>query len=178
VQSWRVPSIARSARSARFAALVALASLLTAGCTTTQELFVPIGLNAGGVVHRDPVPTGSVIGAEVSAVVATVDRVASIPFDVGAWKGGYADVLWDTGSDRVRMSLGPEIGWAFFGLDGGPLLQIGGGAVHPGFATRVLVTLGFVSTYVRMGGVAGDHSAQPFTEFGALLKYPIHLGSL
>lgn len=77
-------------------------------------------LNMGGSVavagHKDA-STSATVGAEVSLVA----------FNDGPWSGGYLDARYDFGAEEGRISVGPELGYAMFGLDAGVYRRIGPG---------------------------------------------------
>ena len=117
----------------------------------------------------------------------SIDRETGSGFGVGAegsvvklapdlfWFGGYVDGLYAVESEEVRMSLGPELGFSFAGLDAGYLLSVAGprGAQH-GLVVRPMLTLGIGTLYFRSAWLFGAH-ADWSGEVGLLLKLPIEL---
>jgi hypothetical protein len=87
------------------------------------------------------------------------------------WGGAYLDALYDTGTQRVRFGIGPEVGIFFLGVDGGLVFDVGEGEVRPGFVIRPMIALKFVFPYARFGLRVGDDTGS-YSEFGVLLKYP------
>jgi hypothetical protein len=91
------------------------------------------------------------------------------------WFGAYVDAQYAFAAGEARVSVGPEIGFSFLGIDGGYLLAAGGehGTQH-GLVVRPLLTIGFASAYFRSGWLLGER-ADWFCETGLLLKLPIEL---
>ncbi len=121
--------------------------------------WLSVGGNVG--VSRHSQKTFGVVGAEVS---------------VGGnqsffWVGAYTDAMYDFGKERVRLSIGPELGILFLGVDGGLVLDVGEGKARPGFVVRPMLATGWVFPYVRFGEITGD-DGYTFSEIGVLLKYP------
>jgi len=125
------------------------------------NVWMPVGLSTGYAFHTQG-ENGALIGAELS-VVHLGDRYV--------WFGGYADFVADRGSDRARLSIGPEIGWKYFGIDGGFVLETGD-RLRPGVALRPLLSAGFATLGLRGVKTFGDGGATLF-ELGFLLKIPI-----
>lgn len=154
--------VARS--SAVRAAGAALAAVLFWGPPTRADFgstlqWISVGANIGASNESDK--THLLLGTEVSAGFA----------EFFFWGGGYVDALYDTGTQRVRVSLGPELGLFCVGLDGGPVFDIGDGKIQPGFVIRPMIALKFVFPYARFGvRVGGDASS--YSELGVLLKVP------
>jgi hypothetical protein len=94
-----------------------------------------------------------------------------------SWFGGYADAVWLSARDRVRLGVGPELGFLMFGVDGGPLIEIDERGARGGIAVRPLLSFVFVHVYARFGRTFGDRGST-FREVGMLLKYPIDLDEL
>lgn len=130
-----------------------------------EEVFIPFGLTFGAAFHEDA-PVGFLLGGEVSVV--SVNQIDEL-----YWIGGYTDFLWDFGQDKFRMSIGPEFGYGFFGVDAGYLLQFDGEGYDHGFVIRPVLTVGFVAFAVRYGHVFGVEKDANFGEVSALLKFPI-----
>lgn len=121
------------------------------------------GLTTGYGFARRGAPNGGVLlGSEVSFVNLTRDLY---------WFGAYADGLYDFGAGEGRFSVGPEVGVAFFGLDGGYLAVVGPGGTQHGFTVRPLLTCGLASAYVRYGQVVTGTDDR-FGEVGLLVKLP------
>ncbi len=134
-----------------------------AGPKLGRGLYLPAGLSLGAALRPD-LPNGFTLGAEVSAVWLETDRFV--------WLGLYADAVYDFGLEAARFSVGPELGWSVFGLDGGLLVQRAGDVTHTGFTVRPLVTLGFVAAYLRWGHLPSA-PAPNFAELGLLMKWPL-----
>ncbi|MBU0553213.1 hypothetical protein KJ940_17215 [Myxococcota bacterium] len=94
--------------------------------------------------------------------------------DDGLWLGGYFDALYHGASETLRLSLGPEIGLLFFGLDGGVSLESGPSGSEVGYVLRALVAFVAITPYLRYGQrFTGDQGY--FFEGGLLLKLPLQL---
>lgn len=109
---------------------------------------------------------GAALGGEVS-FVGVRDAL---------WAGAYLDVLRAFAADETRLSIGPEIGVRFLGVDAGYVLNLGRRSTQHGFALRPMLTLGIVTVYFRSTFLAGER-ADWLGELGVLLKAPILLGN-
>jgi hypothetical protein len=130
--------------------------------------YLPVGLAIGGAIHP-VVDNGFLIGGEFSYARLNPD-------DQGFWVGGYVDALWDTGPGAFRFSTGPEIGWAFLGVDGGYIGQVSDSGYTHGVAVRPMLTLAFITLAGRYGHLFGDVRERDFGEITVLLKIPIPIG--
>lgn len=124
------------------------------------NIWMPVGLSTGYALH-DNGPNGVLLGPELSVVHITNQAV---------WYGGYTDFVWDLGSDRQRLSIGPEFGYTFFGIDGGYVLEQGGKLRH-GVALRPLVTIGILAVGFRGVKIFGD-GGEMLGEISVLVKLP------
>jgi hypothetical protein len=103
------------------------------------------------------------LGAEVSAV-----NVSD-----AFWVGAYVDAAHAFSLDETRLSLGPELGVRFLGLDGGYLASFGREpSPQHGVTVRPMLTFGVVTAYFRSSWLLGAH-ADWLGELGVLLKVPI-----
>jgi hypothetical protein len=127
--------------------------------------FGMVGINLSGTLGREA-GSGLVLGAEGSLVVLNPALF---------WWGGYVDVLYAFAADEVRLSLGPEVGIGWLGLDAGYVLSSSQhGSPQHGLAVRPLLTIGIASAFFRSAwsfGAQADWSC----EIGVLLKFPIEL---
>jgi len=140
-------------------ALVAPPLGADAGPRVPQGWLLTFGANGGYSLHPDGA-NGAVLGAEVSA-----PYLASS----GYWYGAYADALHDFGPRRQRFSLGPELGVAVLGVDGGLLAELADGSMRTGYTVRGLLTFGVIALYGRYGHLGGEGEAS-FGEIGLLIK--------
>jgi hypothetical protein len=92
------------------------------------------------------------------------------------WVGAYLDAVHAFAADETRLSVGPELGVRFLGVDAGYVLKVGQRATQHGLALRPMLTLGVVTVYFRSTWLAGEH-ADWLGELGVLLKAPILLGN-
>jgi hypothetical protein len=131
-------------------------------------------------------PTGMflMVGPDLSLVF---DRAEGAEFALGGevslvslnenlfWAGSYLDAVYSTQSEETRLSVGPELGVSFIGLDAGYLLKLGGahGTQH-GINLRPMLTMGVVTTYFRSAWLFGSNSDWS-GELGVLLKFPLEL---
>jgi hypothetical protein len=107
---------------------------------------------------------GAVLGAEASFVHLGEGMT---------WAGVYGDALYDTSWGTGRFSIGPEIGAAIFGVDGGFLMQLDHGRTETGFAVRPLITFGVAGLYGRWGHLFTGDASEDIAEIGLLVKYPL-----
>jgi hypothetical protein len=144
------------------AALVAIATPGRADAhgPPNANIWMPVGLSTGYSLHDDG-PNGALLGPELSVVHITNDAV---------WYGGYADFVWDFGSDRQRLSIGPEFGWMWLGIDGGYVLEQGDKLRH-GVALRPLLTIALLSIGFRGVKTFGD-GGETLGEISILVKLP------
>lgn len=142
---------------------------------TKNGLHVIPGINIGGA--HAPGDTGFLLGGEISVAVVHWKYGhygRDNPNDYGprswpTWAGVYGDVVRDFTRDATRISVGPEIGYAVFGIDGGYVHQTTGEG-RDGFVIRPVLTLGLLQGYFRFGHFADDLPGANFQEFGILLK--------
>jgi hypothetical protein len=156
----------------------------TALATGSEELpggwFVLPGINLSaskmgrhldhdGFVDSDFAP---VAGFEVSFVHGQLNHYFTWSRrDV--WMGGYVDAVRDFGSERFRVSVGPELAMMFFGFDVAFVAEPGGDETRYGINGRVFLALAYASLYLRKGYFPTGNEA--YDEFGLLLKLPIGL---
>jgi hypothetical protein len=135
--------------------------------------FVSGGLAVGLGVH-DHFSNGLVLGGELSAGVGWFpqhdDEERGQDFQM-RWLGGYLDLLADRGSDTTRLTIGPELGIAPVGIDGGLLIDFGDTRRY-GFAIRPVVSLAFAAVYLRYERYLTDGPESHVVELGLLLKIP------
>jgi hypothetical protein len=153
------------------AASVAIASTLFAadaladfGPKFNDDWFFPVGVNAAAAFGNSSRSAGFVGGLEASLVHIDKDL---------DWVGAYGDVSFDTGIHRTRLTIGPEIGAACFGVDGGFAMLLGGDKPYPGFALRPMITLSLVTLYGRFVDFPGEPTNTAWGELGVLIKIPI-----
>jgi hypothetical protein len=114
----------------------------------TTRWYVPIGFANGWRTHD-----GYVLGGAASLVhFSAVSHV---------YAGLYADALH---RDTWRFSAGPEVGWRWFGIDGGYVLE----GRTSGFAVRPFATVSLLSLGLRTG-----YLARWFGELDLLVKVPL-----
>jgi hypothetical protein len=162
--------------------LVALAlSPSAAGADDGEEdsLFVAAGPLLGAAIHDGP--NGLLVGGELSlGWIHFGHNDTDKPF----WLGAYTDVLYDTGTDTGRVSVGPELGYLMLGFDGGLVRELGD-TERWGFAGRGsisipvtwkeptkhprLTTVTTVSFYFR--AVTWRDEPAAHTELGVLVKW-------
>jgi len=123
------------------------------------------GLTLGGAIHPTH-DSGLVAGLEGSLVHLDVS-------DTGLWAGGYADVLFDTGTKVFRASVGPELGWFMLGLDGGWVIEGNGDGSRQGLTGRLVLTLGALGLYGRWVHLFEEPAERDFGEVGVLVKIPL-----
>jgi hypothetical protein len=139
------------------------AALADAGPKVHDSWFLPFGVSAAYAIH-DGTSNGFAGGLELSIV-------HNDEFD---WKGAYVDLVRDFANEHTRLSIGPEIGAAFVGIDGGYLLDTGGDRARHGFCLRPMFSLGFVMAYGRIEQLIGSEH-ETLGEIGILIKFPVLL---
>lgn len=140
--------------------LVAAPLSADAGPRIPKGWVLTFGPTAGFSMHEQR-SNGAVLGGEISAPYL---------MDSGFWIGAYADALHDFGPSRQRLSIGPEAGFAIFGVDGGFLTEIADGYVRKGYTMRGVLTLGVLGLYGRYGHLDGKDPEASFGEIGLLFK--------
>ncbi|QDG54661.1 hypothetical protein FIV42_29140 [Persicimonas caeni] len=146
--------------------------VMTTNTAAAQDLNIPdetVNLLPGptiGYGWRDGDAGGLILGAEVSVAYANLDEFV--------WAGFYSDLTYDFGGDSLRLSLGPEFGFSFFGFDAGLMVDdIFGGSPELGLSVRpVLSIFGVFSIYSRF--TSGNEFATSF-ELGVTGKFPVPL---
>lgn len=93
-----------------------------------------------------------------------------------AWWGAYLDASYDFGQGAALATLGPEVGYGLFGLDGGVAAHLtatgaDAGTIDVGPQARVLITAGFFGLFGRYIYLldAESHIGQA----GILFKLPL-----
>jgi len=155
-------------KRALVAAGLLVSSVAYADDTETAVLIMG-GINAGAA--RVDGETGFLFGAEVSVPVLRTPgqwfgdkkRFFCCARGWPMWAGIYGDYTKDFDREITMTTLGPELGFGPFGVDGGIAIVDG----NVGFAVRPVLTIGAVSLYARYGQIEGES----FTQFGALLKW-------
>lgn len=142
-----------------------------------KGMCIPVIGTASGVFVSPGVSISSGWGKDGEHSVALGTEFSALYFHggfagFGTWTGGYLDVLYDTGTKGIRSSIGPEIGWGPFGIDGGYVLDLAGGKAHHGVQARGLFSISFVQGFARLGYIQGYG-----TDFGGgmLVKIPFRL---
>jgi hypothetical protein len=159
---------------------LSLFALCFAGYTKTaysdfdidKKLWLPIGINFG-YTWTDATADGQgqdsgFLGFEVSTVMTLESSV---------WFGAYFDAIFPLDADAAtaRISFGPEIGFAFLGMDGGYVAEFYDGNASEGVQVRFLFYWVIGGIYVRTGALWSDDTdgARGFTEAGMLFKLPL-----
>ncbi|MFH1621447.1 MAG: hypothetical protein ABIB04_05200 [Patescibacteria group bacterium] len=127
--------------------------------------FLP-GASIGSGWNMDD-ERGLAFGAEISATYFFGGFAG-----FGPWTGGYLNMLYDTGTESTRSSVGPEIGWGPVGMDGGYVLDLAGGTARHGVQIRGVFSLSIIQGFVRFGYI---QEYGPDIAGGMLFKYPLRL---
>jgi hypothetical protein len=90
------------------------------------------------------------------------------------WAGVYVDLLHDTSLEKTRISIGPELGYYLFGVDGGLLVETGDDD-RVGMSLRPALTFAVATLWVRYGRFFDDKPDDELWEMGLLVKYPLPL---
>ena len=128
--------------------------------------FALVGGNLSATLRPGQPGGGANLGLEASS---------GYSWDTGYWFGGYADLVRTLGADTTRISVGPEFGYLFFGLDGGYLVEWGEQIPrHDGINIRLSLGIGVCSFYIRSIWLF-EVEPRLFVESGFVLKVPLHL---
>lgn len=133
-----------------------------AGPPINPGWYAPVGVVLGGA-FRPIDANGFLAGMEVSGA-----RLSRNLF----WGGLYTDVLYDTGKKGARFSLGPELGFAMLGLDGGFMGEFSDHKFKKGVVLRGLLTFSIMAFYGRWGHFINESDSN-WGEFGVLFKLPL-----
>jgi CTP:molybdopterin cytidylyltransferase MocA len=87
------------------------------------------------------------------------------------WFGLYGDAVWDFGQGAALITAGPQLGFAFVGLDGGVAWRPGEQSALGG-AGRLVLTAGFFSIYLRYMYVQSGVGAEHLGQAGVMFKLP------
>ncbi len=126
-------------------------------------LYMPMGFTLGAAFGSDR-PGGFMAGGEVS--------LAYLSTRSGVWGGVYGDAVYDFGLGGARWSFGPELGYSFFGLDGGLAVQNVNGRAEWGYQGRVVFTLAALAAFIRIGNFPHSETHKSTGEIGFLIKVP------
>lgn len=159
------PVRALVALAVALALTTALARPAEAHRPVTNSVWVPAGVTLAASLDEDA-DAGFVVGGEVSVVYLD---------ETGFWVGGYVDTVYDVGPDATRLTVGPEAGFGFVGMDGGYAVEWRGGTAYHGGAARFLLTWGVVAVYGRVAHFVAPGPERTLGEVGVLLKWPIEM---
>lgn len=164
----RAPNVWRAVAAALIAAGLlcgsAAAARADAGPKPQTGWYLPVGLTMGLSIHREGISNGYFLGMEASYVYLSALNLF--------WAGAYVDALADFGATSGRFTIGPEIGFGLFGIDGGYLLNVDNDGAHHGTSVRFLFTLAFTAFYGRWEHLFGDARERNVGEVGLLIKIP------
>lgn len=85
------------------------------------------------------------------------------------WTGLYGDGIYEFGHGAGYFTVGPQLGYAILGVDGGVALRTGDDDPAVGFAARGLLALAIVDLYGR--ALVFDDVVQ--VQIGVLIKLPV-----
>ena len=135
------------------------------GSSGIRGSFAMVGANLAVTFDRET-GNGLGLGGEASLVTLSQEML---------WVGGYADATYATAAEELRVSVGPELGFSFAGIDLGYALKLGGErSPQHGISVRPLLSIGVATVYFRSIWLFGAH-ADWSAELGLLLKFPIEL---
>jgi len=127
----------------------------------TSEFFFMGGLTGGGSFGS---AGGGFAGGELSGVW----------LKEGLWGGFYTDAAYDFGRGSTALTIGPELGYAVLGFDGGVGFRFGEeDESELGYVGRGMVTLGNFALYGRYGFWPDSSDARHIGQVGVLLKMPL-----
>lgn len=140
--------------------------------------YLMVGLNLG--VAGYPGFDGALFSDEKWTTVGVEASAVKLPGSGYWWFGGYVDFVQVLPNRASRLSLGPELGFGFVGIDVGLLGEYSGrtGTFNGGLQGRAMFTLGVVSLYLGApclyDAEVGALRAQ--VQAGVLLKVPVFMG--
>lgn len=123
--------------------------------------YLMAGLTGGASFRTPSSSPGGFVGLEASVVRNHRDW----------WVGGYLDGAWDFGFAAPVLSVGPEVGYQFLGLDAGFATRFPGGPPRPGVFARLSASFAVFTLYGRYGfwPTGGLHTIHA----GASFKFPL-----
>ncbi|HEY5935732.1 MAG TPA: hypothetical protein VIU61_13885 [Kofleriaceae bacterium] len=134
--------------------------------------LLPVGLSTSRVWH-ETASDSYTLGAEASVVWIEASTPKS-PDAIGLnfWYGAYLDLVRNFGTDTTRMTVGPELGLNYVGVDGGFMVDVGD-TIRTGFVIRPVLTIGVVTLGYRYGYFFDDDPDNRFHELGLLIKWKL-----
>lgn len=151
------------------AALFAVPGSAAAEQSNSKESAIVVGYKpswyvmggaTGGAVFRNKGPSGFA-GLEASVVRS----------HQGYWIGMYTDGVYDFGLRGPILSIGPELGYGFVGLDGGLGLRWNADGPVPGVTGRFSLTAGIFGLYGRY--LYWPDLESHAVQVGASFKFPL-----
>ncbi len=88
-----------------------------------------------------------------------------------AYYGLYADALYDFGQHDAFISVGPEVGFAYVGLDFGPAYRVAENEL--GYYLRPMLSVGILGAYARLTHFPGGEGVGG--QFGLVAKVPLSI---
>ena len=134
--------------------------------------LIPVGLSTSRVWH-ETASDSYTFGGEAS-VVWVESSTPKSPDAIGLnfWYGGYFDLVRDFGTDTTRITLGPELGLNYVGVDGGFMVDVGD-VTRTGFVIRPVLTVGVVTLGYRYGYFFDEDPDNRFHEASLLIKWKL-----
>jgi hypothetical protein len=128
--------------------------------------YMPAGIDLAVAILPNSSP-GALLGGEISLAYLELN-------DTPKWFGVFASAAYVTNANVERFSVGPEIGLAIFGLDGGLVDVVGGGQNAAGVTLRPMLTVGFATIYGRWDHTFANGGVDS-GQIGGMLKFPFEV---
>jgi hypothetical protein len=160
---WRLAALAAALLAVLGSSADASADLNLPYMGPSSGWFLPVGADLGVAILPNSSP-GALLGGEASLVY----------FDTQgpSWFGAFASAAFITNANQGRFSIGPEAGFAIFGIDGGLLDVVASGQDFAGVTVRPMLTVGFATLYARWDHTF-SHGGADAGQIGALIKFPV-----
>jgi hypothetical protein len=140
--------------------------------------YLMVGVNLG--VAGYPGVGGALLSDEKWAAVGVEASAVKLPGSGYWWFGGYVDFVQVLPNRASRLSLGPELGFGFVGIDAGLLGEYSGltGTFNAGLQARGMLTLGVFSAYLSAPCLYDSEvrALRAQVQAGVLLKVPVFMG--
>ncbi|KFE69647.1 hypothetical protein [Hyalangium minutum] len=140
--------------------------------------YLLLGVNAG--VAGRPGTNGALLSDEKWAAVGFEASAVRLPGANYWWFGGYMDFIQVLPNRASRLSIGPELGFGFLGVDVGLLGEYSGltGKFNGGLQGRIMLTTGVAAVYLGAPCLYDSEvrALRAQVQAGMVFKVPIFMG--